>query len=151
MHGTIEASKLWKGKSAYNPWTHISHKELIYLLQKFISPRSKVLLRMLLGERLAGVNHRVIPTSTDKEGNQRTPHASNFSHNVHHTCMLRDLPTLAQVFLNFIITQLVRLYHYHLYISKQLSSIKFIIVFNALHMKVFILPNLDTHHIRTIL
>ena len=26
------------------PWTHISHKELIYLLWKFISPRSKVLL-----------------------------------------------------------------------------------------------------------
>ena len=26
---------------------------------------------------------------------------------------------------------------------------KFIIVFNALHMKVFILPNLDAHHIRT--
>ena len=29
MHGTIQASKLWKGKSAYDPWTHISHKELI--------------------------------------------------------------------------------------------------------------------------
>ena len=27
--------------------------------------------------------------------------------------------------------------------------LKFIIVFNALHMKVFILPNLDAHHIRT--
>ena len=107
MHGTIEASKLRKGKSVYNPWTHISHKELIYLLQKFISPRSKVLQRMLLGEGLVGVNHRAIPTSTHKAGNQRTLHASNLSHNVHHTCMLRDLPTLTQVFLNFIITQLV--------------------------------------------
>ena len=38
MHGTVEASKLRKGWSAYNPWTHISHKVLIYLLQKFISP-----------------------------------------------------------------------------------------------------------------
>ena len=37
MHGTEEASKLRKGESAYNPWTHISHKELTYLLQKFIS------------------------------------------------------------------------------------------------------------------
>ena len=44
----IEARKLWKVESAYNPWTHISHKELIYLLQKIISPRSKVLLRMPL-------------------------------------------------------------------------------------------------------
>ena len=70
MHDTVEASKLRKGKSAYNPWTHISHKELIYLLQKFISPRSKVLLRMLLGEGLVGVNHRAIPTSTHKEDNQ---------------------------------------------------------------------------------
>ena len=106
MHGTVEASKLWEGKSAYNPWTHISHKELIYLLQKFISPRRKVLLRMLLGEGLVGVNHRAIPTSTHKEGNQRTPHASILSYNVYHTCMLRDLPTLTQVFLNFINTQL---------------------------------------------
>ena len=106
MHGTAEASKLRKGKSAYNPWTHISHEEFIYLLQKFISPRSKVLLRMLLGEGLVGVNHRAIPTSTHKEGNQRTPHATNMLHNFYHTCMLRDLPTLTQVFLNFIITQL---------------------------------------------
>ena len=82
MHGTVEASKLRKGKSAYNPWTHISHKELIYLLQKFINPRSKVLLRMLLGEGLVGVNHRAIPTSIHKEGNQRAPHATNLLHNV---------------------------------------------------------------------
>ena len=49
MHGTEEASNDGKGESVYNPWTHISHKELIYLLQKFISPQSKVLLRMPLG------------------------------------------------------------------------------------------------------
>ena len=49
MHGTEEASKLQKGESAYNPWTHISHKELTYLLQKSIIPRSKVLLCMPLG------------------------------------------------------------------------------------------------------
>ena len=44
-----------KGKSAYNPWTHISHnKELIYFLHKFISPRSKVLLHMLLDRGRVG-------------------------------------------------------------------------------------------------
>ena len=101
MHGTVEASKLRKGKSAYNPWTHISHKELIYLLQKFISPRSKVLLRVLLGEGLVGVNHGAIPISTHKEGNQRTPHASNLSHNVHHTCMLWDFNTSISQFHNY--------------------------------------------------
>ena len=109
MHDTVEASKMRKGKSAYNPWTHISHKELIYLLQKFISPRSKVLLRMLLGEGLVGVNHHAIPTSTHKEGNQRTPHASNLSHNIYHTCMLWDFQYSTQVFLNSTITQLARL------------------------------------------
>ena len=46
---TKEPSKLRKGESAYNPWTHISHKELTYLLRKFIIPRSKVLQRMPLG------------------------------------------------------------------------------------------------------
>ena len=106
MHGTEEASNDGRVRVRIIHGLNISHKELTYLLQKFISPQSKVLLRMLLGEGLIGVNHRAIPTSTHKEGNQRTPHASNLSHNVHHTCMLRDLPTLTQVFLNFIITQL---------------------------------------------
>ena len=70
MHGTVEASKLRKGKRAYNPWTHISYKELIYLLQTFIIPRSKVLLRMPLGGRLVGKDHRSSPTATHKEDNQ---------------------------------------------------------------------------------
>ena len=106
MHGTEEASNDGRVRVRTIHGLNISHKELIYLLQKFIIPRRKVQLRMLLGEGLVGVNHHAIPTSTHKEGNQRTPHASNLSHNVHHTCMLRDLPTLTQVFLNFIITQL---------------------------------------------
>ena len=40
---------MMEGESAYNAWIHTSHKELIYLMQKFISPRSKVLLHMALG------------------------------------------------------------------------------------------------------
>ena len=66
MHGTEEASKLQKGESVYNPWTDICHKELTYLLQNFISHRNKVLIRILLGERLVGVNHRVAPTFTQR-------------------------------------------------------------------------------------
>ena len=89
---------MWKGESAYNPWTHISHKELIYLLQKSTCPQSKVLLRILLGEGLVGVNHRTILTSTHKEDNKkimlRLHHIT-----VHHTCMLRESQTLTQVFL----------------------------------------------------
>ena len=77
-----------------------------------------------------------------------TLHVSKLLHNFNHTCMLRDLLTSTQTFFKFIITQLALLWYYHLHISKQLSSIKLILVFNALHMKVFILPNLDAHHIR---
>ena len=36
MHGTVEASKLRKGKSTYNPWTHISHKELILIAKVYL-------------------------------------------------------------------------------------------------------------------
>ena len=109
MHGTVEASKLRKSNSAYNPWTHISHKEIIYLLKNFISPQSKVLLRMLLGEGFVRVNHRAIPTSTQRMTIKEIPHASNLLHNGYHTCKLRDLQTSTQVFLNFTITQLARL------------------------------------------
>ena len=100
MHGTVEASKFWKGKSAYNPWTHISHKELIYLLKKFISPRSKVLLRMLLGEGLVGVNHRAIPTATQRMTINRLIMLRLHHIAVHHTCMLRESLTETQVFLD---------------------------------------------------
>ena len=133
MHGTVEASKLRKGKCAYNPWTHISHKELIYLLQKFSSPRSKVLLRMLLGEGLVGVNHRAIPTATQRKTINKYFMLRLRYIMVHHTCMLRESQTPTNVFFNSTITQLAQLWYYHLYISKQsikhptsLSILKFI-------------------------
>ena len=106
MPGTEEARKLRKGKCAYNPWTHISHKEIIYLLQKFISPRSKVLLRMLLGEGLVGVNHRAIPTSTQRTAIQKQIMLRLHHITVHLTCMLRESQTLEQVFLKSTTTQL---------------------------------------------
>ena len=109
MHGTVEASKLQKGKSAYNPWTHISHKELIYLLQKFISPRSKVLLRMLLGEGLVGVNHRAIPTATQRMTINKYLMLRLRYIMVHHTCMLQESQTPTQVFFNSTITRLAQL------------------------------------------
>ena len=108
MHGTIEASKLRKGKSAYDPWTHISHKEIIYLLQSLLALEAKYYYTCPKRDRLVGVNHRAIPTSTHKEGTQRTPHASNLSHNSYHTCMLRYLQTSTQVFLNFTTTQVAQ-------------------------------------------
>ena len=94
--------------------------------------------RMLLGEGFVGVNHRAIPTSTQRMTIKEIHHASNLLHNGYHTCMLRDLQTSTQAFLKFIITQLARLWYYHLHISKQLSSIKLILVFNALKRKLHI-------------
>ena len=41
MLGTEEASKLWKGESVYNPWSHISYKELTYLLQSLLALETK--------------------------------------------------------------------------------------------------------------
>ena len=107
MHGTEEARKLRKGKC--DPWTHISHKELIYLLQKFTSPRSKVLLRMLLGEGLVGVNHRATPTATQRMPINKYLMLRLRYITVHHTCMLRESQTPTQVFFNSTITQLAQL------------------------------------------
>ena len=81
LRGTREASNGGRVRVHIINVLNISHKELIYLLQKFISPQSKVLLHMLLGEGLVGVNHRAIPTSTHKESNQRPPHAPTSLHN----------------------------------------------------------------------
>ena len=47
--GTREASNGGRVRVRIIHGLNISHKELIYLLQKFISPRSKVLLCMPLG------------------------------------------------------------------------------------------------------
>ena len=67
--GTGEASNGGRVRVCIIHGLNISHKELTYLLQKSTCPRSKVLLRMLLGEGLVGVNHRAIPTSIHKEDN----------------------------------------------------------------------------------
>ena len=49
LHGTREATNGGRVRVRIIHGVNISHKELRYLLQKFISPRSKVLLRMPLG------------------------------------------------------------------------------------------------------
>ena len=49
---------------------NISHKELIYLLQKSTSYQSKVLRACSLGDRLVGKDHRSSLTATHKEDTQ---------------------------------------------------------------------------------
>ena len=109
MHGTEEASNDGKVRVRIIHGLNISHKELTYLLQKSTSHQKPSITRMLLGGRLVGKYHRSSPTATHKEDNQRTPHVSNLLHNVYHTCMLRDLQTSTQVFLDFTTTQLAQL------------------------------------------
>ena len=66
---------------------NISHKELIYLLQKSIliakiyKLSKQSIMRMLLGDRLVGKDHRSSPTTTHKEDNQKINHAPTLSHN----------------------------------------------------------------------
>ena len=140
MRSTEEARKLRKGKCAYNPWTH---KELIYLLQKFISPRSKVLLRMLLGEGLVGVNHRAIPTATQRKTINKYFMLRLRYIMVHHMCMLRESQTFN--------TSIPQIHNYSTSMTLILppSYLKTIIKYQTSHsiqctsMKVFILKQIS--------
>ena len=67
LRGTEEANNDGKVRVRIIYGLNTSHKELTYLLQKFFSHRNKVLIRMLLGERLVGVNHRALSTSTQRK------------------------------------------------------------------------------------
>ena len=109
MHGTEDASNDGRVRVRIIHGLNISHKELTYLLQKFISPQSKVLLRMPLGDRLVGKYHRSAPTATHKEDNQETPHAPTSLHNSSPYVHATGLANLNTSFLNFTITQLARL------------------------------------------
>ena len=133
MHGTREASKLRKGESAYNPWTHISHKELTYLLQKSISPRSKVLLACPWGggwEELTIARPRY-EQHKDSINDKSCSHLSANVSGHHFTCVriyLRKdlLPLTPLLILNFnSFTSMPQ--YYHLNIAKLLQGIKHII------------------------
>ena len=72
MQGTEEASNDGKVRVRIIHGLTLVIKNSYTYCKSFISPWSKVLLRMLLGGRLVGVNHRAPPTSTHKEGNQKS-------------------------------------------------------------------------------
>ena len=90
-------SSLWLMLSQKNSYTYCKNLEVI---------KKSSIMRMLLGEGLVGVNHRTIPTSTQRMTIKEIPHASNLLHNGYHTCMLWDSQTSTQVFLKFTITPL---------------------------------------------
>ena len=104
LRGTREASNGGRVRVCIIHGLNISHKELTYLLQKSISYRNEVLRACSQGDRLVGKDHRSSLNATHKEDNQITPHVSNLLHNIYHTCMLRDLQTLTQVFLKLTTT-----------------------------------------------
>ena len=74
--------------------------------------------RMLLGERLVGVNHRALPTLTQRMTIIKQIMLRLCYIMVHHTCMLRESQTLTQVFLPIHNYSLAWLSYYHLHISK---------------------------------
>src|SRR4051812_23663753 len=79
--GTREASKGGRVRVRIIHGLNISHKELTYLLQKFISYRNKVLHTCSSGARLVGEDHLLSPTATHKEENKKINHAPTSSHN----------------------------------------------------------------------
>ena len=71
LRGTREASNGGRVRVRIIHGLNISHKELIYLLQKFISPLAKYYYACPYGDRLVGKDHRSSLTATHKEDNQR--------------------------------------------------------------------------------
>ena len=81
LRGTREASNGGRVRVRIIHGLNISHKELTYLLQKFISYRNKVIDSCSQGDRLVGKDHPSSPTATHKEDNQKINHALTTSHN----------------------------------------------------------------------
>ena len=81
LSGTIEARNGGRVRVRIIHGLNISHKELIYLLQKSTIYQSKVLCACSQGDRLVGKDHRSSPAATHKEDNQKINHAPNSSHN----------------------------------------------------------------------
>ena len=71
MHRIEEASNDGKVNMRIIHGLNISHKELIYLLQKSASHQKPSTTRMLLGGQIGRKDHRSSPTATHKEDNQR--------------------------------------------------------------------------------
>ena len=105
LRGTREASNGGRMRVRIIHGLNISHKELIFLLQKFRSHQKfKYYVHAPRGidwqEKTITRPRPPLIRNTIKE----TPHASNLLHNGYHTCMLRDLQTSTQVFLQSTIT-----------------------------------------------
>ena len=81
LRGTTQASNGGRVRVRIIHGLNISHKELIYLLQKSTSYQSKALRACSQGDRLVGEDHRSSPTATHKEDNQKINHAPTSSHN----------------------------------------------------------------------
>ena len=78
MRGTEEASNDGNVRVRIIHGLTLVIKNSYTYCKSFISPRHKVLLRMLLGEGLVGVNHCAPPTSTHQEGNQKSTLCNKF-------------------------------------------------------------------------
>ena len=106
MHGTEEASNDGKVKVRIIHGLTLVIKNSYIYCKSLLALEAKYYYACPQRDILVGKDHRSSLTATHKESNKRTPYVSKLSHNFYHTCMLRDLPTLTQVFLNFTITQL---------------------------------------------
>ena len=101
LRGTREASNGGRVRVRIIHGLNISHKELIYLLQKSKTYQSKVLRACSQGDRLVGKDHRSSPSATHKEDNQKINHAPTSSHNgspyVHATGITNFNTSISQI------------------------------------------------------
>ena len=105
MHGTEEASNDGRVRMRIIHGLNISHKELIYLLQKSTQPsKQSSTTHAPRGIDWQEKFHRSSPTATHKEDNQKTPHAPTSSHNGSpyvHATGLANLNTSISQFHNY--------------------------------------------------
>ena len=93
-------------------------------------------------------DHRSSPTATHKDDNQRNTPCFKFATQrlpYVHAMGLANLNTSISQFHNYSTSTTLILPPLYLKTTK----IKLLITFNALYMKVFIIPTLDAYHIRT--
>ena len=149
LRSTREASNGGRVRVRIIHGLNISHKELIYLLQKSTSHQNEALHACSQGDRLVGKYHRLSPTATHKVDNQRNTSCFIF--------VTQRLPYMHATGLANLNTSIYQIHNYSnsMTLISSSSYLKTIIKNQTSHsiqctyMKVFIIPILDAHHIRT--
>ena len=149
LRGTRKASNGGRVGVCIIHGLNISHKELTYLLEKFISYRNQLLRACSQGDRLVGKDHRSSPTATHKEDNQRNTSCYKFVTQrlpyVHATGLANLNTSISQIHNQSTSMNLISPSSYLKTIIKNQTSHSI----QCTLYESFFIPILDVHHIRT--